>query len=179
MAGTVKRRLSPILSALSLLLCVAVVVLWVRSYFATDHVTYVYFRAQQDGRLYRRVDCLTGRGGVVIRYLRSDSPLRGAAPERVGWSGESSAPTKANAGSGHYAGFGYNTYVDPPFYRDANVAFPVWFAAILFMLPAIPLLRRLRRRRANPGHCARCGYDLRATPKRCPECGHVPAPPSP
>ena len=51
-------------------------------------------------------------------------------------------------------------------------ALPYWKLAALSA--AGPLLRayhRLRPRRARPGHCQRCDYDLRATPDRCPECG--------
>lgn len=55
-----------------------------------------------------------------------------------------------------------------------------WMAAVPFWVPmgvlmVMPALWARRwwviRRRRRLGLCAQCGYDLRATPGQCPECG--------
>ena len=50
---------------------------------------------------------------------------------------------------------------------------PAWALALLLAAPPALIVRRWlkRRRDARRGLCLRCGYDLRATPGRCPECG--------
>ena len=62
--------------------------------------------------------------------------------------------------------------------NQRGVVVPLWAVALSALaLPVVRLafgLRRRRvRRRVARNQCPRCGYDLRATLGRCPECGMV------
>jgi hypothetical protein len=57
-----------------------------------------------------------------------------------------------------------------------SVVVPYWVLVLLFtILPATRWRLAVHRRSKikQMGKCRRCGYDLRATPDRCPECGTV------
>ncbi|HEY7119824.1 MAG TPA: hypothetical protein VH475_24755 [Tepidisphaeraceae bacterium] len=55
------------------------------------------------------------------------------------------------------------------------VRVPMWGLLVMSgLLPAARVASARRRARARRvGFCVACGYDLRATPERCPECGRV------
>lgn len=62
-----------------------------------------------------------------------------------------------------------------------TLTIPLWLLAAMGLIaPAHWIhLRRRDRRRRRDSRCVDCGYDLRASPQRCPECGTVPEPNSP
>ena len=74
-----------------------------------------------------------------------------------------------------YAGFGYRS-LDRPMFKGWAIVLPYWSVVVLLALPPAAWLRLLRRQRIRRWRlqnvqCLTCGYDLRASTERCPECG--------
>jgi hypothetical protein len=62
-----------------------------------------------------------------------------------------------------------------PSHMSAQLLAPHWLLFLVFTALSIALclpdIRRRKDSRKKAGHCKSCGYDLRASPDRCPECG--------
>jgi hypothetical protein len=176
----------------SLVLCVALSALWVRSYFVADLVgtgwvadpptqgTYVRAHSTGGAISLRRFD-LAVVGTAPPSYHVKDGLRIHTGQDRRWWTGE--PPRRRLAGSLLDFARHDATYLRRPerdvqqSERDRGVTFPHWVAVLATaLLPALAGRRaRLARRRRRLGLCMRCGYDLRATRGQCPECGTVPA----
>jgi hypothetical protein len=200
----VKRRLRNLLTASSLLLFVAAATLWVRGYVTQDNWWYVRVSSGAGWYLRRSTDVGCNRGEfvvsevdhwslatddtgnvVVAQDVANKDPNTGArwyTSDTIGWNpARAGDPVWRRLGfQGHYLlvvrpvpGLGYDQ-------RSVlwRVWIPLWLPTIAGALPCVvwAIRRRARsRRRDRVGRCHVCGYDLRATPGRCPECGTEPA----
>jgi hypothetical protein len=182
------------LSAAALASCVAIAVLWVRSYRVSDSLAWMRFttgdpfRSASGHTTWIAWSGFTTHGGglACARYRSDDDGVHVSAKTgffhrvwgRPGTVGETPYTTL----NVHFIGFRLlrsfserGTSVQ----RDWIIVVPSWFAMIAFAgisWSSFRGARRLRRRvRLSEGRCPNCGYDLRGTPDRCPECGTIAA----
>jgi hypothetical protein len=192
----VKRWLFNMVATVSLVLAGVVCVEWYRGYRAQDHLSLERVVGTRERPVEERVAVVTCRGAFWFSAdaAWSDEPDRES--RRVEWRqrlGDGWRVRQRSYRNPHYPGFetgwvhalGFHAsrsdMISPNEVRRAvHVMIPMWFAAGCTM--AVPtawlLMARTRRRdqrQADAGLCASCGYDLRATPERCPECGQTAA----
>jgi hypothetical protein len=178
-------------SAASLTLAGAVLVLWLLSYRASGVLMFQHYTAYPDCDLVHGWTLSAAAGGVCATHHR-DRDKKGEASKLARWfcsinSGgrvtypffgtRSLLPSRNHLTFWQRAGFelGDSATGSPPSVIRGIIV-PHWFCAILLMiLPTLWLrygLPQLRARRRLARHlCPTCGYDLRATPACCPECG--------
>ncbi|HSI35567.1 MAG TPA: hypothetical protein VK986_18440 [Tepidisphaeraceae bacterium] len=66
----------------------------------------------------------------------------------------------------------YGEIQNRPEHFSVRLIVPYWLPiGVLLVWPVWRLYRRARPKRGAEGTCAGCGYDLRASVGRCPECG--------
>jgi hypothetical protein len=155
------RRLLNLLTLLSLLLCVTAVAMWLRSYRCQDQAILRF----PNGRI---LLAWTGEGRVNWRQGRDDST---PPPHRTVFEQARLAPGPIMLPRTFWEHVGFRGYFGP---SAISVIVPIWLLVAPTATPPVAwfyIYSMRPRTRARRGLCLRCGYDLRATPGRCPECG--------
>jgi 4-amino-4-deoxy-L-arabinose transferase-like glycosyltransferase len=165
--------------AVSLVLCLAACVLWVWSYWRSGNI---FWRHGLDSAWIG-----IERGHLQLGTVWNTSPSPAGLPHKFGaWSDEAFGPVDASYSMDtdygivtHWNRTGFVGYSirQPNGSLEFSLAVPFGLVTALTALLPVGWAAgrwRLRRRRAKrDGFCVGCGYDLRASPQRCPECGRA------
>jgi hypothetical protein len=166
----VKRRLFNLLAAVSLVLCVATVALWVRSFCVGDQVNYY------TAGLRSRYSMGTIRQNFVFSRLDIAFSTSIRALPKEGWSYSCIASTGAQdypspQAKVQFLGLAFERIVFARSFSLERATVPIWMVLMLFVMPVGGWLILHKSIPKRSGLCQRCGYDLRASKDRCPECG--------
>ena len=170
-------------------MCLGLCALWVRSYWVwegfgsgkylfTDPYKEGSGEFPQDHFRVNSLNSMSGRIGLDSWIMNQDGG------DSIGWTllgwvqdwkynsgsaGSFDQIVKYNHSFVARYGFVFNVHSNPHF--EIQLLLPIWFLILLSVV--FPTYWWMPRRKTLPGCCVKCGYDLRATPERCPECGTV------
>jgi hypothetical protein len=162
-----------------LALALAFTALWIRSYWFTERVTFFLDHPTESGITNYSI----ASACWSIQLGGWDTPELPTADCPRGLSFESFQRDCHDESLFGFFNFGFGFQRQGSTNKLWYIALPDWFLMVITSPLGIPWLvgqwksARSRRRQAI-GRCPTCGYDLRATPERCPECGNVPSSPS-
>jgi hypothetical protein len=180
-----RRRLFTLVAALSAVLCLAVTGCWVFSFFAPFGQGWdTSWGGNGDG--FQNRLWVAERGSLhLLRHDLRVAPVTPSNPGHLYHGGYDPAGRLMLRVAPTRFGFAYRNQVSgfrettglrqTRTFIDSQLSIPLWLPTILLALPPAGWLldRRRRHRQQVRGLCPSCGYDLRATPDRCPECGTI------
>ncbi|HEX3356809.1 MAG TPA: hypothetical protein VHS31_07555 [Tepidisphaeraceae bacterium] len=149
---------------LSLVLCLTTLTLWLIS--LGGHTLQIHLELARNELHFQVID------GIVVGNIFKQYP------DRMSW-------RRFNLGWRNFRLSYRLSPVGPLTNRYLLFTFPFWCVTFLLAWPPTIWLETIRRNRAcdnrrATGCCIYCGYDLRASSDRCPECGTlIPAQPNP
>ena len=156
---------------MSLALCLVTAALWVRSYWRRDDL--ICSQGDPENTI---CTVISDHGVLGFCYWQGRLLQVRKLELNCGQSGEMDLAfyLRMSPRGGSLFGFGYEFNPSGPgMYPQVILGIPDWFGCLLLLVaPTLGLWRRHRlRRRIAKGLCLTCGYDLRASTERCPECG--------
>jgi hypothetical protein len=162
------------------MLCAASGALWAHSHFRDDWITFnALWKDDKSAPSYRRTFYLGSfDGNLSINAIVEARPAdvipftEDPCAGEPGWNFFSSIQ-RSNSGALNWSAPRFDRR-----YQSLNggfllyLNFPHWVVVLMTLAPFVAAhLRRRRKNRFSDAACRNCGYDLRATPQRCPECG--------
>jgi hypothetical protein len=190
MLPNLKRRLFNVMAGMSLLLCVTTAILWATGSHPHSHINSLPHRwgwmvaIQRTGYAQLLIETFHFYPTPIVGPLNGSG--RAYSPAALAWLTQHGAYSNIE-----HLGFGIGSMPEDNINANGHVfidGFSWWINipsyALIMAFAVLPFMVWIRYRQtqksaqvAARGLCTSCGYDLRATPDRCPECGAIPVKP--